>query len=81
MAETSIEAKEYQQFMALREQIKQGIQDAESEFMLITYRQLLSVINKRQNAANKLNILLENKQVREIAKHKKEALTKERDNS
>jgi len=72
MAET-IAAKEYQDFMTLRETIKQGIEAADSEFMLITYKQILAVINKRQKAANNLNIQLENKQIRELTASKKES--------
>ena len=80
MAET-IQAKEYQDFMTLREQIKKGIEDAESEFMLTTYKQLLSVINRRQNAANQLNIRLENQQIRELTKQKKDSLSTARESA
>jgi hypothetical protein len=77
MAET-VEAKEYQDFMALRDQMKKGIQEADSEFMMITYTQLLSVLNKRQRAANALNIKLENKQIAEVKKTKRASLSQKR---
>ena len=73
MAET-IEAAEYQEFMTLREQIEAGIENATSEFMLTTYQKLRSVMNHRQLAANKLNIVLKNQKIRETAKQKREAL-------
>jgi len=72
MAET-VTAKEYQDFMALREQMKKGIEDADSEFMVGVYTRLLSVLNKKQNAANNLNIQLENRAIAELKKTKKEA--------
>lgn len=75
MAET-VQAKEYQDFMALREQMKKGIEESDSEFMLITYTALLSVLNKRQHAANQLNIKLENKHLSEIKKGKRDSLKK-----
>jgi len=74
MAET-IESQEYLDFMTLREQIKKGIEDAQSEFMLITYKQILTVINKRQKAANNLNITLENKRIRELTASKRESFS------
>jgi hypothetical protein len=73
MAET-IEAAEYQEFMTLRDQIEAGIENATSEFMLTTYQKLRSVMNHRQLAANKLNIVLKNQKIRETAKQKREAL-------
>lgn len=77
----SIQSNEYQQFMALREQIQQGIENAESEFMLTTYKQLHSVMNKRQKAANNLNIVLQNKAVNEKAKQKREQLKQSRESA
>jgi hypothetical protein len=64
-----ITSQEYQQYMALREQINTGIENADSEFMLTTYSMLRTVMNRRQKAALQLNIQLENKAIKE----KKEA--------
>ena len=69
-----ITSKEYQEYMALREQINEGIENAESEFMLTTYSMLRSVMNKRQKAAIQLNIQLENKAIREKKEQKREQL-------
>ncbi len=74
----TVQAKEYQDFMALREQMKKGIADADSDFMMVTYTQLLSVLNKRQRAANALNIKLENKQIAEVKKTKRASLSQKR---
>jgi len=81
MAGETVQAKEYQDFMALREQMKKGIQESDSEFMAITYTQLLSVLNKRQLAANKLNIKLENKQLAELKKTKRDQLAHKRESA
>jgi hypothetical protein len=67
--------------MALRTQIEKGIEDAESEFMLTTYKQLHSVINRRQKAANNLNIVIQNKAVNEKAKQKREQFKKRRESA
>lgn len=77
----SIQSNEYQQFMALRTQIEEGIENAESEFMLTTYKQLHSVMNKRQKAANNLNIVLQNKAVNEKAKQKREQFKQNRESA
>jgi hypothetical protein len=69
-----ITSTEYQQYMALREQINDGIENAESEFMLSTYSMLRSVMNKRQKAALQLNIQLENKAISEKKLEKREQL-------
>lgn len=69
-----ITSSEYQQYMALREQINEGIENADSEFMLTTYSMLRSVMNKRQKAALQLNIQLENAAIREKKEKKREAL-------
>ena len=69
-----ITANEYQQYMALREQINKGIEECDSEFMLTTYSMLRSVMNKRQKAALQLNIQLENKAIREAKEKKRESL-------
>ena len=69
-----ITSNEYQKYMALREQINKGIDDSESEFMLSTYSQLRSVMNKRQKAALQLNIQLENKAIHEKKEKKREQL-------
>ena len=76
-----ITSEEYQKYMALREQINQGIEEAESEFMLTTYSMLRTVMNKRQKAALALNIQLENKAIREAKEKKREQLraSKERE--
>jgi hypothetical protein len=76
-----IQANEYQQFMALRAQIEQGIENAESEFMLTTYKQLHSVMNRRQTAANKLNIVLQNRAVNQKTKQKREQLKQKRESA
>lgn len=76
--ENTIQAAEYEEFMKLREQIEQGLEEAGSLFMLTTYKQLRSVLNKRQLAANKLNISLGNARIRELTAKKREELkTKE----
>ena len=71
-----ITSQEYQQYMALREQINTGIENADSEFMLTTYSMLRTVVNKRQKAALQLNIQLENKAIREKKEAKREQLRK-----
>jgi hypothetical protein len=71
-----ITSQEYQQYMALREQINQGIENADSEFMLTTYSMLRNVMNKRQKAALQLNIQLENAAIREKKEQKREQLRK-----
>jgi ABC-type lipoprotein release transport system permease subunit len=81
MASETVQAQEYQQFMALRDQMKKGIQEADSEFMMITYTALLGVLNKRQHAANNLNIKLENKQIAEVKKTKRDALAQKRESA
>jgi hypothetical protein len=80
MAET-IQAKEYQDFMALREQMKKGIEETDSDFMMTTYTQLLTVLNKRQRAANNLNIKLENKRIAEVKRTKRDALAQKRESA
>lgn len=72
----SIPAEEYQKFIALREQIEKGVEEAESEFMLTTYTKLFSVIGKRAKIAENLNIQLKNQGVRGTAKEKRDALKK-----
>jgi len=69
-----ITSSEYQQYMALREQINTGIENAESEFMLTTYSMLRTVMNRRQKAALQLNIQLENQAIREKKEKKREQL-------
>lgn len=81
MAGETVQAKEYQDFMALREQMKKGIQEAESQFMMTTYTQLLSVLNKRQHVANQLNIKLENQQIAQVKKTKRESLSHKRESA
>ncbi|HEX3643706.1 MAG TPA: hypothetical protein VHV10_20645 [Ktedonobacteraceae bacterium] len=71
-----ITSQEYQQYMALREQINTGIENADSEFMLTTYSMLRTVMNRRQKAALQLNIQLENKAIREKKEAKREQLRK-----
>lgn len=69
-----ITSQEYQQYMALREQINTGIENADSEFMLTTYSMLRGVMNKRQKAALQLNIQLENKALAKTKEAKREQL-------
>lgn len=69
-----ITSQEYQQYMTLREQINNGIENADSEFMLTTYGMLRSVMNKRQKAALQLNIQLENKALAKTKEAKREQL-------
>jgi hypothetical protein len=69
-----ITTDEYQKYVALREQIIQGLESADSEFMLTTYSMLHSVLNKRQKAAMQLNIRIENQAIREKKQAKREAL-------
>lgn len=76
-----VQAKEYQDFMALREQMKKGIEETDSDFMMTTYTQLLTVLNKRQRAANNLNIKLENKRIAEVKRTKRGALAQKRESA
>jgi|SRR5882757_5321417 len=69
-----ITSTEYTQYMALREQINTGIEEADSEFMLTTYSLLRSVMNKRQKAALQLNITLENQTLQKKKLEKREQL-------
>ena len=69
-----ITSAEYQKYVALREQIAKGIEEADSEFMLTTYSMLHSVMNKRQKAAMQLNLRVENAAIREKREKKREAL-------
>ena len=71
-----ITTNEYQKYIALREQIIKGLEEADSEFMLTTYAQLHSVLNKRQKAAMQLNLRVENKAIREKKEAKREQLRK-----
>lgn len=71
-----ITTNEYQKYIALREQIAKGIEEADSEFMLTTYSMLHSVMNKRQKAAMQLNLRIENAAIREKKEQKREALRK-----
>jgi len=69
-----ITSAEYQKYVALREQIVKGLEEADSEFMLTTYSMLHSVLNKRQKAAMQLNLRTENAVIREKKEKKREAL-------
>jgi hypothetical protein len=71
-----ITTNEYAKYVALREQIIKGLEEADSEFMLTTYSMLHSVLNKRQKAAMQLNIRTENQTIREKKEKKREALRK-----
>ena len=71
MATTNIGSGEYQKFMELRESLKTGMADAESEFMFQTYKKLIAVMNNRQEAANKLNITMENEEIRKLQDEKR----------
>ncbi len=79
MADFDISSTEYQAFLAERDRIKKAMEGAESEFMFQTYKQLLAVMNKRYEAATKLNILIENRQTREMAAKKRESFKTTRD--
>ncbi len=70
----NITTNEYQKYVALREQIAKGIEEADSEFMLTTYSMLHSVMNKRQKAAMQLNLRVENAAIREKKEAKRNQL-------
>ena len=76
-----ITREEYAKYMELRDNIAQGIESSESEFMLQTYSMLHRVMNKRTKAALALSIQLDNKEIREKRQQKLDALrsAKERD--
>ncbi len=69
-----ITSAEYQKYIALREQIIKGLEEADSEFMLTTFSMLHSVMNKRQKAAMQLNLRVENAAIREKKEAKRSAL-------
>jgi hypothetical protein len=69
-----ITTNEYAKYQQLREQIIKGLEEADSEFMLTTYAQLHSVLNKRQKAAMTLNLRVENAAIREKKEAKRAAL-------
>ncbi len=69
-----ITTNEYAKYVALREQIIKGLEEADSEFMLTTYSMLHSVMNKRQKAAMQLNLRVENQAIREKKDKKREQL-------
>lgn len=69
-----ITTNEYQKYIALREQIVKGLEEADSEFMLTTYSMLHSVMNKRQKAAMQLNLRIENAAIREKKEAKRNQL-------
>ncbi len=71
MAINDITSTEYQQFLAERDRIAKAMKDAESEFMFQTYKKLLAVLNRRYEAAIKLNIVMENRAIREVAQEKR----------
>jgi hypothetical protein len=71
MADTTITSKEYTQFLELKEQMTQAMQNAQSEFMFQTYKRIIAVLNKRHESATKLNISLENAVIRQLAKEKR----------
>ncbi|MBA2681323.1 MAG: hypothetical protein H0U76_23345 [Ktedonobacteraceae bacterium] len=68
--DNNISSEEYKEFLAERERITAAMNAAQSEFMFQTYKKLRSVLNRRYEAAIRLNITLENKQVSEVAKQK-----------
>jgi hypothetical protein len=72
MANETIQASEYEKYMALRAQIEKGVDEAESEFMLATYKQLNAVMARRQVAVERLQIMLKNKAINQKAKAKRE---------
>jgi len=69
-----ISREEYQKYMTLRDEIAQGIENSESEFMMQTYSMLHRVMNKRTKAAITLSIQLDNKEIREKRQAKLDAL-------
>jgi len=69
-----ISKAEYEKYMALRDDIAKGIEDAESEFMLTTYSMLHATMRKRLKAALALNIQLENREISQKRQEKREAL-------
>jgi hypothetical protein len=71
MATTDISSEEYKKFLDERERITKAMEAAESEFMFQTYKKLLAVLNKRYEAAIRLNIVMENRAVREMAQEKR----------
>jgi hypothetical protein len=71
MATTDISSEEYRKFLDERERITKAMEAAESEFMFQTYKKLLAVLNKRYEAAIRLNIVMENRAVREMAQEKR----------
>lgn len=71
MATTDISSEEYKKFLDERERITKAMEAAESEFMFQTYKKLLAVLNKRYEAAIRLNIVMENRVVREMAQEKR----------
>jgi hypothetical protein len=71
-----ITTNEYTQYVALREQIIKGLEEADSEFMLTTYSMLHSVMNKRQKAAMQVNLRTENAAIRDKKEKKRESLRK-----
>ena len=73
MAASDITSTEYKQFLEERERLSKAMEDAESEFMFQTYKKLLAVMNKRYEAAIKLNITLENKQISKLAEQKRKS--------
>ena len=70
----NISREEYQKYMSLRDEIAQGIENSESEFMLQTYSMLHRVMNKRTKAALALSIQLDNQEIREKRQAKLDAL-------
>ena len=71
MATTDISSEEYKKFLDERERITKAMEAAESQFMFQTYKKLLAVLNKRYEAAIRLNIVMENRAVREMAQEKR----------
>jgi hypothetical protein len=72
-AGNNINAEEYEQFLAEKARLIQARNDAESEFMFMTYDKLVALMKKRETAATRLNITLGNRADRELKKQKREA--------
>ncbi|OLE52816.1 MAG: hypothetical protein AUG51_16140 [Acidobacteria bacterium 13_1_20CM_3_53_8] len=69
-----ISREEYEKYMALRDEIAKGIENAQSEFMLTTYSMLHATMRKRLKAALALNIQLENREISQKRQEKREQL-------
>lgn len=74
MADNNLTSNEYEEYLKLKQMIHDGIENAQSEFMLTTYNMLRTVMNKRHKAAVQLNIQIENQAIKEKRDKKREQL-------